>query len=144
MTRQAFHDATAGRSDKALRLLDGLPYDAQQTLERWLDALGELTPQAWLMVADGCSAHSADDAKRRIESIVSNAKLELTAWFIRDMVATATHATKGSVPRARAAANWAALAIALQSLLTDTELNALCAPFDAVIPRGALRLVQES
>jgi hypothetical protein len=68
------------------------------------------------------------------------------------MVQTAAHAptvaasrarpsVQRNVREARCAAHWAALAIATQMWLPRVDRDALCAPFDAVMKNGALRLV---
>lgn len=140
-------------SANAMRLLDGLAVDAEHALDRWLDALGQLPMADWLAVgradANGASSHAA---RARVESILAAEGLTLTGWLIRDFVATTTYPASRSAractrqeqdafAAARQAAVWAALAVATRSWLTDSETDTLCGPFDAVIPRGALRLV---
>lgn len=141
----------------ALRTLDGLPDESASALEAWLDTLAELPFDRWLAVGRAC-AGDVSGYRRRVaarallEAIVADQQLELTVWFIRDMVKTAAHTAAITASRAsrsdrralataRSAADWAALAIATQTWLPCADRDALCAPFDAVMGSAALRLV---
>jgi hypothetical protein len=140
----------------ALRVLDGLPNESAFALERWLDALAELPLDRWIAAGRACardmSGYRQHAARALLEAIVADQQIELTAWFIRDMVKTAAHATAIAASRAnhsvrrdfaaaRAAADWAALAIATQTWIPCADRDALCAPFDAAMATAALRLV---
>lgn len=141
----------------ALQALDGLPAESAVALERWLDALAELPLDRWIAVGRACAHHTSDRQQRMtssalLEAVVADQQLELTAWFVGDMVQTAAHAATTAASRtrrstrrdfaaARSAADWAALAMATQAWLPRVDRDALCAPFDAVIGNGALRLV---
>jgi hypothetical protein len=156
MTRHIQTTATATNSDAGtpMRLLDGLPHESEWALARWLEALSELPVDAWL-VAGEPRFTLTNPARDRMESVLHEQHLELTAWFIRDLVATSSHRAASAARRlpraaqrrfsaARSAADWTALAIATQSWLSDAECDALCAPFDSVIPRRPRPLVQAS
>lgn len=141
----------------ALQALDGLPVESAVALERWLDALADLPLDRWIAVGRACAHHASDRRQRTtstalLDAIVADQRLELTAWFIGDMVQTAAHAAAIAASRAgrfkrrdfaaaRSAADWAALAMAAQAWLPRVDRDALCAPFDTVIGNGALRLV---
>jgi hypothetical protein len=139
----------------AIRPLDGLPWESQQALTRWLDALTDLPFDAWVSIGEASPAAGIEPVRARIESVLRDQGLSVAAWFIRDLVCTLAHpaidaarrrsrSDRMLIARARSSAEWAALAIAAQDWLTTTDLDALCAPFDGVIARGALRLVQDS
>jgi hypothetical protein len=140
----------------ALRALDGLPNESAFALERWLDALAELPFDRWIAVGRACardmSEYRPHAARALLEAIVADRQIELTAWFIRDMVKTAayaaaiaasrtSHSVRRDVAVARSAADWAALAIATQTWIPCADREALCAPFDAAMGSAALRLV---
>lgn len=140
-----------------LQTLDGLPAESAVALERWLDALAELPFDRWIAVGRACAHHASDRQQRMtssalLEAIVADQQLELTAWFIGDMVQTAAYAAATAASRgrrstrrdfaaARSTADWAALAIATQTWLPCVDRDALCAPFDTVMKHGALQLV---
>lgn len=146
-----------GAAENALEALDGLPAESATALERWLDALAELPLDRWIAVGrayarDRSSRQRAATSSALLEAIVADQQLELTAWFIGDMVQTAAHAAATAASRsrrsvrrdfasARSAADWAALAIATEAWLPRVDRDVLCAPFDAVIGNGPLRLV---
>jgi hypothetical protein len=157
MTRQSQTNASpvSDQSGTALRLLDGLPPDAEAALTRWLDALGDLSVDGWLKAAMAVAPETTHDARHRVIAAFSERGMDLTAWFVRDLVGTAAHGACSSVRRlsnakrkllveARVAAECTALAIAARDWLSEADHDALCAPFDQVIARGALRLVQDS
>ena len=141
----------------AVRALDGLPDESASALERWLDTLAELPLERWLAIGRACARdvsgyrqHVA--ARALLEAVVADQQIELTAWFIRDMVktaaytaTTAAHRASNSARRnfaaARSAADWAALAIAAQTWIPCADRDTLCAPFDAAMGNVALRLV---
>jgi hypothetical protein len=141
----------------AVRALDGLPAESASALERWLDALAELPFERWVALGQACTRDSGARQQRVtssaiLEAVVADQRIELAAWFIGDMVQTAAYAatraaarTRRSTQRdfavARSAADWAALAIATRTWLPRADHDALCAPFDAVLSNGALRLV---
>jgi hypothetical protein len=144
-------------AQNALQALDGLPAESAVALERWLDALAELPLDHWIAVGRACVHHASDRQQRvtssdLLEAVLADRQLELTAWFIGDMVQAATYAAATAASRARRsvrrdfrearrAADWAALAIATQTWLPRVDRDALCAPFDAAMRNGALRLV---
>jgi hypothetical protein len=141
----------------AVSALDGLPNESASALESWLDALAEWPLDRWIAVGRACardvSGHQQSvTARALLEAIVADQQLELTAWFIGDMVKTAAYSAATAASRAsqsvrrdfaiaRLAADWAALAIATQTWLPRADRDALCAPFDEVLANGALRLV---
>jgi hypothetical protein len=139
------------------QVFDGLAPESAHALESWLDALAELPLERWIAVGRACprDLHSRQQrtaSSALLEAIVADQQLALTAWFIGDMVQTATYAAATAASRAgpserrdfaaaRSAADWAALAIATQAWLPRVDRDALCAPFDTVIGNGALRIV---
>jgi hypothetical protein len=141
----------------ALRALDGLPVESASALEDWLDALGELPLDRWIALGRACARDTTGHQRRAtatalLEAIVADQQLELTAWFIGDMVQTTAYAVttaasrerrsrRRAVAEARMAAEWAALAIAMQTCLPCVDREALCAPFESAIGSGALQLV---
>jgi hypothetical protein len=140
-----------------LRLFDGLPAESASALEHWLEALAALPLDRWIALGRACARDTTRRERRAtatalLEAIVADQQLELTAWFIGDMVQTTAYAAttaascahrskRRAFAEARAAADWAALAIATQTWLPRVDRDALCAPFDTVIGSGALRLV---
>jgi hypothetical protein len=140
----------------AFQALDGLPTESACAIERWLDALAELPVDRWIAI--GRALRDVSDRRRRatsialLEAIIADRGLELTAWYIGDMVETtaygaATAASRAGRPTrrdfaaARSAADWAALAIATQPWLPRVDRDTLCAPFAAVMGNDALRVV---
>jgi len=137
---------SAGQSP--FQALDGLPAESACALERWLDALADLPVDRWIAV--GRAFRDVSDRRENatscalLEAIVADQQLELTAWYIGDMVKTtsrATRATRRDFAAARSAADWAALAIATQTWLPRVDRDTLCTPFTAVMENDALRLV---
>lgn len=149
MARRAPSRALTGTSSasRALWALNGLPHAAARDLEQWLDEIAELPLDAWLRVADRCTA--ADQASllmaracTRVERAIADQGLEFTAWLVRDLVETATHHVRHTASRqprqmrarltvARKAAEWAALAKACQPWLSPDDNVLLSAPFSA-------------
>jgi hypothetical protein len=143
--------------ENALQALDGLPAESATALEHWLDALAELPLDRWIAVGrayarDGFGRQRGATSSALLEATVADQQLELTAWFIGDMVQTAAHTASTAASRsrrsarrdfasARSAADWTALAIATEAWLPRADHDALCAPFDAVLSNGSLRLV---
>jgi hypothetical protein len=141
----------------AVRPLDGLPAESASALERWLDELSTLPFDRWLDIGRACARDASGlqqraTARALLDAIVADQRIELTAWFIHDMVRTVAHPASVAASRARrserrdfamarSAADWAALAIATQAWLPRADLDALRAPFDAPAGDGALRLV---
>jgi AcrR family transcriptional regulator len=145
---------SAGQSP--FQALDGLPAESACALERWLDALADLPVDRWIAV--GRAFRDVSDRRENatscalLEAILADQQLELTAWYIGDMVKTtayraatlasrATRATRRDFAAARSAADWAALAIATQTWLPRVDRDTLCTPFTAVMENDALRLV---
>ena len=142
---------------EAWQALAELPAESAVALKRWLDGLAELPLDHWIAVGRACARDVSARQRRTtstalLEAVIADQHLELTAWFIGDMVHTAAHSAATTAARARrsarhnfafarAAADWAALAIATRSWLPEVDHDALCAPFDAVLGDGALRLV---
>jgi hypothetical protein len=136
----------------AARPLDGLTAASACALEHWLDALAELPLDRWVAVGHACAQDVAGRQKRvtskaLLDATFADQQLVLAAWFIRDMVQTATYRAATAAARARwsvrrdfaaarSAADGAALAIAAQQWLPREDHEALCAPF-AAIERGA-------
>lgn len=111
---------------------DGLPRSSARALERWFDALHELTLDDWMLIAragrfDGRSGaqRAAQDA---VVAIIADRHLEVTAWFIRDLVATAIPSDM-RLASARSLAEWATLAVATRAWLAPIHHDALCNPF---------------
>jgi len=145
------------QSGRAVRPLDGLPAESAAALERWLDGLWSLPFDHWLDVGrayarDASRQQRQVTARALLNAIVADRRIELTAWFIHDMVKTAAHPASTAASRAhrseqrdfataRSAADWAALAIATQTWLPRVDRDVLCAPFDALLGEGGLRLV---
>lgn len=131
---------------RALWALKGLPDTTAHNLERWIDALATLPIDAWLRAGNRCvqrdhTALTITRACGRVEKAIAAHELAVTAWFIRDMVETATWRVRRAAVRrpsrvraelavARMAAEWAALAIATQSWLDAADLDALLGPFE--------------
>ncbi|HTI63786.1 MAG TPA: hypothetical protein VL524_09740 [Gemmatimonadaceae bacterium] len=147
MSSGAQFSRATGRGDESrpLWVLNSLPQEAAGDVEQWLDALAGLSLDAWLRIADRCSApHQAPlpltHACRRVERIIADQGLEFTAWLVRDFVETATYPARLAATRrprgvrarvavARMAAEWAALAKACRPWLSSDDHDLLCAPF---------------
>lgn len=140
----------------AVQALDGLPAESACALERWLDALAALPVDRWIAV--GRALRDMPDRRARatssalLEAILADRRLELTAWYIGDLVQTTAYGAAAAASRAGrstrrdfaaalSAADWAALAIATQTWLPRVDRDTLCAPFAAVMGNDALRLV---
>lgn len=123
----------------------GLPQHSADALERWLDALHSFSLDDWLRAARSGNAlsHSQRDAARdAVADAIARNQLEVTAWFVRDMVVTAAcrSTSRGAVATRRVCreladaqlhAEWAALAIATRTWLRPAHLRVLCTPFSA-------------
>ncbi len=128
--------------DRAFSLLCGVPGRSTQALERWLETLHAFSCDDWIAVArsgDACSPVEWEAARQAASDTITGHHLELTAWFIRDMISTAacvmTHGTGSTrrnryqFARARAYADWAGLAIATRTWLSRRDYELLCSPF---------------
>jgi hypothetical protein len=100
----------------------------------FLDALEAWPRDAWLAL--GRRAASARQAPDALDAVVAARALAVTAWLVRDVVATAAAIACGSerdaapaVGAARAAAERAALACLLRPWLARDDYLALTAPF---------------
>jgi hypothetical protein len=73
-------------------VLAGLPALSAHTLDRWLDALHELTREQWARVAEESAspdvARHADGIQRAIAAAIQQHRLDVAAWFLRDAVET--------------------------------------------------------
>jgi hypothetical protein len=126
----------------------GLPQHSADALERWLDSLYLLSRNDWLAIgrSDGIRAipHSERDiACNAVSAAIADRGLQLTAWFVRDVIETAawyavsigasasrTSGRFGQLDEARSHAEWAALAIATRSWLADGNFRLLYGPFN--------------
>ncbi|HVX41041.1 MAG TPA: hypothetical protein VHB25_15845 [Gemmatimonadaceae bacterium] len=134
---------------------DGIPAPRARAVERWLEHLAELPLAEWLAASRamaGCDHHGVRGARTRVNDEIDDRQLALTAWCIRDHVATCAHAqtlaaraARRAVRRefavARGAAEWAALAIALEEWIPSDDHELLCRPFARSIARAALHVV---
>ena len=123
----------------------GLPASSADALDRWIDALDSFSLDDWLRSAESGNhqPHSMRDAARHaVGEAITNHSLEVTAWFVRDMIVTtmcrstrrdvlATPRIRRALADARSHAQWAALAIATQSWLQPAHVRLLCSPFSA-------------
>ena len=123
----------------------GLPASSADALDRWIDALDSFSLDDWLRAAQSGDAqpHSMRDAARHaVGEAIANHSLEVTAWFVRDMIVTAacrstlrgaihTRGIRRGLVDARSCAEWAALAIATQTWLQPRHWRLLCSPFNA-------------
>jgi hypothetical protein len=129
--------------------LFGLPPRSADALELCLENLHAFSCDDWIALArsaDAMSPASCDDARKAVSDAITRHQLELTAWFVRDMVHTAASAAtlggagairrnRHQVARARVHAEWAALAIATRSWLSPRDYELLCRPFSkAALP----------
>jgi hypothetical protein len=136
--------------------LGNLPGRAAVELEQWLDDIGALTLEEWRSIGRDCMRDDPSNRARLaanmvLEQIVARHGLPTTAWFVRDLVETATHgirmrasgasrSVRSDLARAISAANSAALALATQDWLPPGDRNALLAPFRRPTSPSALRL----
>ncbi|HTJ22750.1 MAG TPA: hypothetical protein VL383_10170 [Gemmatimonadaceae bacterium] len=125
--------------------LEYVPPRSARKLVSWLDRLFDLPHDDWLAIADAVRRDSSrlervGAARQRLAAIVSEHRLELVAWFVRDLVDTAVHhalrrdssrdrESRAAAGAARDAAYLAALAIAARNWLTDADYQELSAPF---------------
>lgn len=140
---------------RPLCALDGIPTERVREVERWLDLLAELPLSEWLSASRAiarCDHENVRAARTRLTDAMDDHHLALTAWFIRDHVATSAHsqtlaarAARRAVRRefaiARGAAEWTALAIALVEWISSDDFDLLCRPFARSIARTALHVV---
>lgn len=149
------HAADAARGS-TLWALDGLPDRAAHELERWLDALAGLTLDEWRAVGRQCllgdaASPNGSESDASLEATIARRDLVATAWFVRDLVETATYparaeaarasaAARRELDRAIAAAEAAALAIAAQDWLPSSAYRELRAPFQRLDRANVLRL----
>jgi hypothetical protein len=123
--------------------LNGVPDRSARRLEQWLDVLAELTADEWIDIADRARSRDArgvSSACARVELAISAHELEVTAWFIRDLVETAvlrahpltlarSRRVRSQLAIARSATAWAALAHATAQWLAPSDHDLLLAPF---------------
>lgn len=123
----------------------GLPHRSANALERWLGTLYAFSTDDWLRAARLANAQAELQraaAREAVAEVITKHQLEVTAWLVRDMVATvACHSTsRGDVAarrvrrelgHARSLAEWAALAIATRTWLPPAHVGVLCDPFGA-------------
>lgn len=123
--------------------IERVPARSAQALVDWLDCLSNLSLDAWLalsrqLAADPRVARPAE-SRERLDAVISEQRLELVAWFVRDFVETEVeHAMEIAVARDRAsrtaaraardAVYTAALAIAARNWLTLSDYEVLSAP----------------
>ena len=136
---------------RAWSSLGALFDDESRSVERFLDALQELSLDGWCAaVAIACANARYTDAQIAVSAAIAKHDLALTAWFIRDMVETAIHGakllavrrpprTRRALASARAAAEWAALATAVRPRLQPIHHDVLCEPFERVGARSIMR-----
>jgi hypothetical protein len=152
-----FHARPAAHDDTDhLWVLAGLPVHSAHTLDRWLEALHNLTREQWARVArESASAERAtrtDDIKRLIVAAIRKHRLEVAAWFLRDAVETtvhyavrtgarATEVSPSEITRIHRATEWAALAIAAESWLDPSVCDTLIAPFELTLPSASPQLL---
>lgn len=144
-----------------LWILEGIPARSACILEAWLDAVSDLTLDAWLRIATECKSASLDStphcvARRAAEAVIEQRHLAVTAWFIRDAVASVTHEASGRLRESRScspsdiglvcrATESAGLAIALETWLDSSAHDELCAPFQALhLAPTPLRVISTS
>lgn len=129
--------------------LEYVPARSARRLLGWLDRLSDLPRDDWLAVANAVRSDPSRRvqlaaARQRLDAVLSEQRLELVAWFVRDFVDTEVHhalhgnvapdrESRGAASAARDAACLAALAIAARDWLTDSDYYALSAPFAIVI-----------
>lgn len=144
-----------------LWILRGIPARSACLLEAWLDALSDLPLDDWLRIAADCRRASLDStpqcvARRAAAVAIEQRHLDVTAWFIRDAVASVTHEASGRLRESRScspsdiglvcrATEWAGLAIALETWLDSSVHDELCAPFQALhLAPTPLRVISTS
>jgi hypothetical protein len=148
------HASNGGQS--AVWALDSLPSHIADELEQWLEKLAALTLDEWRSIGRQCMVDDAASTARSepmpsIHAVALRRELGATAWFVLDLVETATHRVRGDaartsraaereLARAVAAAEAAALAIAARERLPTPVYQTLRAPFDGIDERGELRL----
>ena len=113
-------------------MLDDLPVPSAQRLDQWLDALAALPMTEWTRIGDRCLdgdwALATSRARSHIERAIEMHQLHVSAWIVRDLVQTAVFDVRHQTLRAPrsiqrrtavavAAAEWAALAIAMEAWL---------------------------
>lgn len=129
--------------------LEYVPPKSAHRLVGWLDRLSDVSYDEWLAIThaarhDPLRPERLGAAQERLEAVVSEHRLELVAWFVRDMVDTAVYhalhrdegrdrASRVAASVARDAAYLAGLAIAARTWLTDRDYHELSAPFAIVI-----------
>jgi hypothetical protein len=125
-------------------LFDALPRSSARAVEQWLDALQDLPLDAWFAVTgrdgdDQPSEQEREVARRAVIGAIAGHGLEVTAWFIKDMVATAAYNAmrlaartssrgRSRLAAAQSAAEWAALAVAAEPWLEPAHVAILCDP----------------
>jgi len=151
---QMMHGSEAGPSPWALA---GLSDGAAHQLEQWLDGLCNLTLDEWCAIGRACARQRATNADEgaaldALDDVIQRQRLALTAWYVRDLVNTAAYAARREAEhtsRARrrelsaaiAAAERAALAIALHPSLGAADSARLRGPFALGGEPPELRLV---
>ena len=145
-----FHAPPAPECDAGehLWVLAGLPALSAHTLDRWLDALHELTREQWARVADesasGDVETGANGIRRAIDAAIHQHRLDVAAWFLRDAVETtlyyairtplrAPEFSASEIARIHRATEWAAMAIAAEKWLDRSVCDALIAPFELTV-----------
>jgi hypothetical protein len=137
------HARTSAARAPMLWGLSGVPERSARRLEQWLDSLADLTVDEWIDIAHHSSIRDARDlasACARVDRAIVAHELEVTAWFIRDLVETAVQPGRSPTLRrsrharsqlavARSAAEWAALALAMEHWLAPSDRALLWAPF---------------
>jgi hypothetical protein len=131
--------------------LGALPDSESRSVERFLDALQELSLDGWCTAAAIARTSARyDDAQHAVSAAIAKHELAVTAWFVRDLVETAIHGaqmlavrrsshTRRALASARAAAEWAALATAVRPRLQRLHHDVLCEPFERVGVRSIMR-----
>ena len=135
-------------------VLAGVPARSARRLDRWFDALHDLTPEQWAHVARGsASADRTDDVERAIVAAMQEHRLEVAAWFLRDAVETTLHyalrasartpvVSPSDLIRLQRLTERATFAIATEPWLDRSIRDALIAPFRFILSAASPRLLE--
>ena len=155
LTQYESPPTTWRESPEHLWVLAGLPSLSAHTLDRWLDSLHGLTREHWAHIASQSSdigLAAADDMRRSIVAAITQNRLEIAVWFLRDIVKTVLHYatyaparapqfSPSEIARIHKATEWAALAIAVETWIDRTVCDALIAPFEIISPLASPQLL---
>lgn len=132
----------------------GVPAGSARRLDRWFDALCDLTLEQWAVLArESASADQVDGIERAIVAAIHDHRLDVAAWLLRDAVETTLHYALRASPRAPAvspielsriqrATELAALAIATEAWLDRPVRDAQIAPFVFILSSASPRLLE--